>query len=213
MRKGFFHIALMSSLFFSAEGLLATNPASTQYVQQNGGSTSGPTYTVGEYAQGGVIFWLTPDLQHGLAVSIVDISTSLPWSTPNFQTTLAGATANGLVFGANYTTLGEIDTALIVNQNSPGTSYAAGACAAYNGGGYTDWYLPSLSELGLIQAMKTTINNSLTKISGAGLIGTATYWSSFENSPNYAFYQDFSDGIQNFNPKNVTFAVRAVRAF
>ena len=36
---------------------------------------------------------------------------------------------------------------IIASQGRIATNYAAGLARAYNGGGYTDWYLPSKNEL------------------------------------------------------------------
>ena len=218
-------------LFSLVCNLFAANPTSTTYVQEcvqeHGGSPSPPppppppTYTIGEYAQGGVIFWLTPDGSHGLVASIVDMPGGSPidleWA-PTGGT--IGATANGIVFGLDsmgkITTPGKINTDLIVTQYGAATTYAAGACAAYSvtigSDIYGDWYLPCLDELGLMMANKTIID-AVSIMQGGTFMITNAYWSSFENNTSYAWLQNFSNAKQYSGTKTNTCRVRAVRAF
>ena len=79
---------------------------------------------------------------HGLIVSPADVSTGfsgIRWS--NGTNTTTGATGTAIGTGKANT-----DT-IISKQGATTTSYAAGLARAYNGGGYTDWYLPSQDEL------------------------------------------------------------------
>jgi len=89
-----------------------------------------------------------------------------------------------------------------------GGNYAASLCENYTGGGYTDWYLPSLIELRLIY------RNLF--IAGMGSFGGDYYWSSTEHSDIRAWYQEFIYG--NWDPdmgltKDNNFYFRPVRAF
>ena len=59
--------------------LSAGSPTSIEYAASHSESTVPPapspkTYTIGQYVQGGVIFWLDPSMQHGLVASIVDMN-------------------------------------------------------------------------------------------------------------------------------------------
>ncbi|MCX6989656.1 MAG: hypothetical protein NTX49_01105 [Chlamydiae bacterium] len=198
-------------LLIGASDLMAGNPASTQYVQQNSGSSSpaGQTYTIGEYAQGGVIFWLTLDSQHGLVASIENMpsltGTTFQWTPIGASDTTIGATGNDISMGIGAdgkpTTTGKINSALIVAEYSGSLSstYAAGACNAYSvtvsGVTYDDWYLPSLAELGLMQSMQSTID-SVSVLHGGSSLGTNKYWSSFEAKTGNAWSQDFSNANQ-----------------
>jgi hypothetical protein len=215
-------------LLLGATDLMAGNPASTQYVQQNqgGGSTpSGTTYTVGQYAQGGVIFWVTLDGQHGLVASIENMPSgtgiTYEWS-PNGQSDLIGATGNDITIGIGAdgkpTTTGKINSALIVDYYTlhPVTGnppYAAGVCAAYSHVGYTDWYLPCLAELGLMMSMQSTIDYVSRNHGGSGMGTFQYYWSSFEGNTGYAWCQNFLTADQLNTYKVTTNRVRAVRAF
>jgi len=80
------------------------------------------------------------------------------------------------------------------------------AAKNYNGGGFTDWHLPSQGELNLIY-------QNLQK-SGIVNLGTQWYWSSSQSSDNgRAWFQEFSAGGQGYISKSSTVSVRAVRAF
>jgi len=75
----------------------------------------------------------------------------------------------------------------------------------YDGGGFTDWRLPTKDELNLMYVNLKARN--------LGSFGNNTYWSSSQDGDNYTWYQSFSDGGQagSIYPKNRTLSVRAVR--
>lgn len=210
----------LTGLLIFISTLYGVNPIATNRVVVTLIPTPTPTtYHIGDYAQGGVIFWLTPDLKHGLVASIVDMNSgnTLSWWPQGTQeTTPIGATGNRLSFGENYTTNGKINSSLIVAKYGSSTDYAAGACAAYSvtvdGVTYDDWYLPSLAELGLMMSMQSTINSVSTAQGGANL-QLNIYWSSFEDDADYAWIQYFSFPGQDVAAKGSTYLVRAVRAF
>jgi hypothetical protein len=86
------------------------------------------------------------------------------------------------------------------------TGTATQLCAAFEAGGFKDWFLPSKDELDLIY--KNLKSRGLGSFNGR-------YWSSSENSngSNNAWVQRFSDGNQNDSHKTFAYSVRAVRAF
>ncbi|MHC6203526.1 leucine-rich repeat protein [Breznakiellaceae bacterium SP9] len=79
--------------------------------------------------------------------------------------------------------------------------------AGLNTGGYSDWFLPNLTELHLMY-----LNLSLR---GLGSFKDGYYWASLEssNDSGYAYYQRFSNGEQSYSSKSNSYNVRAVRAF
>ena len=100
----------------------------------------------------------------------------------------------------------------MINWEQGGSTSAAAICAAYTGGFFNDWYLPSIEELN-----KMYLNIGQGNALGLGNIGgfvNNNYWSSTEVDFYIAWRQDFGFGTQNLSNKNYGFNdVRAVRAF
>jgi hypothetical protein len=80
---------------------------------------------------------------------------------------------------------------------------AANMAASYNGGGKSDWFLPSKGELNALYSAKATI----------GGFQESFYWTSFEASNGDAYYKHFQNGDENFRAKSENNYVRPVRAF
>ena len=138
-------------------------------------------------------------VQHGLISATADQSTGIIWSLPAYQSIVVPS--NGAIATALGT--GLANTNAIISQNGAGTTYAAGLARAYNGGGYSDWYLPSKDELNKLYLNKVAI----------GGFTTGLYWSSSEYSDAGAWFQFFSNGGQYGYGKENALYVRAVRAF
>jgi hypothetical protein len=88
---------------------------------------------------------------------------------------------------------------------------AAAACYNLDKNGYTDWYLPSLNELGFIYNNKASLNNSL--ISNGGTILSNYYWSSTQLNNTNAFFLNFTNGGGISFTKTYSAPVRAMRSF
>ena len=86
-------------------------------------------------------------------------------------------------------------------------NYAAKVCADYSvtvgGVTYGDWYLPSFYELNLLYTQRTAV----------GGFASDVYWSSSEDTNNYAWFKNFSNGGQFIEGKSFSHYVRAIRAF
>ncbi|KTD07702.1 DUF1566 domain-containing protein [Legionella jamestowniensis] len=132
---------------------------------------------------------------------------------------------------------GACNTNVIVNYYSPPQTnpavnlsfYAAGLCKATIGG-YSDWYLPAICEMGYDNAAQNTgcgippnpptLQNMQTNLVENGNIGNlfGPYWSSTQSSINFptnAWNQFFAVGGGNFqdeDPKDGPISVRCVRA-
>lgn len=166
---------------------------------------SPPTYTIGQSALGGIIAYIfqsgdpgyDANIQHGLVAASSDQSAGIRWYNGSYTTAPSG-TALG-------TGLSNTDS-IIASQGEIATSYAAGLARAYNGGGYTDWYLPSEQELG-----KLCINQSY-----IGGFSNSLYWSSseYQYDNNFAWQNNFSNcGSVFVSNKNTLNLVRAIRSF
>ena len=148
---------------------------------------------IGQSYQGGIIAYIDSTGQHGLIAATADQSEGIQWY--NGTNIVTGATGTAIGTGLTNT------NAIIAVQGSG--SYAASIARDYNGGGYTDWYLPSKDELNQLYQQQTAMG---------GFEGEY-YWSSTEYDNNTAREQSFYDGSQNDSFKTSTYYVRAVRAF
>ena len=134
---------------------------------------------------------------HGLIVATGDSSTlGIQWY--NGSNISTGATGMVLGTGAANT------DAIITAQGAVATSYAAGLARAYNGGGHSDWYLPSKAELHQAYLNRAAIGGSW---------DARYYWTSSELSVVSAYVEDFTNGHQTAPVKSMLNGVRAFRSF
>ena len=132
---------------------------------------------------------------HGLIAATADQSSGIQWYNGDYIVTGATGTAIGT---------GSANTDAIIAAQGSG-SYAASIARDYNGGGYTDWYLPSKDELNQLYVNRAAIG---------GFETNDYYWSSTETGVNLAWSQDFIVvGSQSSLNKYYAYSVRAVRAF
>ena len=190
----------------------ATNAIGTSVVSDDSNSVVPVAPIVGDFYQGGVVFYIFQSTDtgyvvgetHGLIAAVSDQIPGIRWH--NGTDFVIGTT--GTVIGT-----GAVNTATIITaQGGLETSYAAGLARAYNGGGYTDWFLPSKDELNTMYTNRATINTTASANSGSNFT-TNYYWSSTEHSISKVHTQMFSDGSQTVDRKQNTCSVRAVRAF
>ncbi|MDD2965579.1 MAG: DUF1566 domain-containing protein [Bacteroidales bacterium] len=169
------------------------------------------TFMVGDFAQGGIVFWVDETGQHGLVCAKNDQSTAVRWYAGTYGNTQAKG-------DGPYA--GEANTSIIIAAQvaigDDGSTYAARICnelqITEGGKTYGDWYLPSKEELNLMYQNKATIDATAGANGGSGF-ASAYYWSSTESTNSDARIQLFSNGYQYNSIKNVTNRVRAVRAF
>ena len=183
-------------------GLYVNNGAAWTLATSSGSSAT--QYSVGDFAQGGIVFWVDATGEHGLVCAKVDQSTGgMRWyAGTNGDTQAKG---DGIYAGKANTTIIISAQVAIGDDNA---TYAARMCnelqITESGITYGDWYLPSKYELNLLYLQRTTVGGF-----------AVTYWSSTEvdNDSEQAWYQFFGDGGQDYDDKDLLFYVRAVRAF
>ena len=172
-------------------------------------TTAAPGYALGELALGGMIAYIlqpgdpgyVAGEQHGLVVTVADVSESAEWGCTG--TLISGADGTALGTGAQ-------NTADIV-AGCATAGIAAKLCLDLVQGGYNDWYLPSKDELNkLYLSVGQGAPAPLTNVAG---FADFVYWSSTESTANGAWYQGFDDGIESAVVKSFTFYVRAIRSF
>lgn len=156
---------------------------------------------VGDFYGGGIIVsvWKYPSNAFNyLIMSLEDISDSV-WS--NISSGLANATSehNGIS-----------NTNAIKSQLSHTTS-AAKLCDDYVGGGFTDWYLPSITELNYGFNTSQIVDSVL----GTDKL-TESYWTSTEIDSTKAYSYSFTSATNkktsiNMSSKGSTFKIRAFR--
>lgn len=156
-------------------------------------------FQIGDLHEGGIIFYLEPDGEHGMIASLTDIAADVPWGPD-------------LVTGANSNYDGAWNSAEIINANGTG-NYAAYYCDTLVLNGYDDWYLPSPDEMYLLFRAGYMLNKILEEDENETTEGVTTggYWSSRELSGSEAYL--FENGQLGKAVKNLHANVRAIRQF
>ena len=199
-------------------------------------------YEIGDFAQGGIVFWLDDSKQHGLVCAKEDFHDLVMWDT-KFKTIQEGFESptpeNPIVLALGdgpYS--GESNTTIIVAAlgYGDGRSYAASLCnelqVVEKNIAYGDWYLPSREELNMMYLNRKIIDKVALENRGKifhqkgdyRTVGNS-YWSSTEdyNRENkavvlahVAWVHNFKNGGKSFQlpaRKYMKCSVRAIRAF
>jgi hypothetical protein len=137
---------------------------------------------------------------HGLIAAEAD-QRRVSWATSRCaEISVPGA--KGAAIGT-----GSANTAAIIDQNgTDDESYAAGVAHSHDGGGYSDWYLPSQNELDQLYINRAAIGGFATSTG-------AIYWSSTQARSSSAIVRVFMDGGYGAVHKGHIIGVRAVRSF
>ncbi len=174
-------------------------------VREADGTLSIRHFRVGDYAHGGVVFWIDESGEHGLVCDTTDIRI-LSWDEGESRRTFSHRDG---IWG------GEANTLLILAQQANDTIEglsAASLCSLTNTGGYGDWYLPSRSELELMFINSDKITSTSIAMGGSGF-QNHYYWSSTETRFDTAWAIYFVDGNQINFTKGSLLPSRAIRAF
>ena len=156
--------------------------------------TTSNILSIGNSYQGGIVFYVYNGGVNGYIAKSPATDTTYQWGC--YGTAIAGA--DGTAIGT-----GNQNTTDIINAACSHVSAAANYCYNLDYSGYTDWWLPSKNELNEMYIQKTVIGGFV----------ASYYWSSSENSSNYAWNQHFANGSQYNYYKDLGSYVRAVRGF
>jgi hypothetical protein len=176
----------------------ATNTAGTAYGNQDTFQTD-TSYTIGSLGPaGGIVFYDKGYYSNGwryLSSSIQDQSTGVQFGC--YGTNIVGASGSGYGDGIQNT------EDLLNNCSSSGIAASIAANFTYNG--YSDWFLPGKSSLELMKS----------RIKWSANFSNAVYWSSTEASSTSGYGVNFygSGTSAIVNNKNISYRVRAIRAF
>ena len=180
--------------------ITGTFPNQTIAASGGGGGTE-----IGDQIGGGIVVAVfnQSGVNKALIASLTNLSTGLQWTIPAFQTISIGATAQSFFDGLTNT------NAIIAQTLLPAdTTYAAGIARLFAGGGFSDWYLPSIWELNMCYNSAAILN----KILGANGFPTNNYWSSTEFSASNSYTRSFLSATQtSFGKSSTAIYVRAVR--
>jgi hypothetical protein len=193
-----------------------TNYYAKAYATNTAGTTYGPTISfttpvapiaVGDSYGGGKVFYIfqpgdlgyVANETHGLIAATVDQSAGIRWNNGSNSTT--GATGTAIGTGLSNT------NTIILAQGGTATSYAAGLARAYTGGGFSDWYLPSINEINLLWGQRSRFTG----------FSTGYYWTSSEDNSEHVWFFIFLDGTKypccGGSQKGTLNNVRAIRSF
>ncbi|MCC6599236.1 MAG: hypothetical protein IT223_01015 [Crocinitomicaceae bacterium] len=183
-----------------------TDAASKDYVDNQLGG--GIPHYVGEVYGGGLVCSVFKDVngvEHGFAVSIVNNGHTVPYS--NLDNTSIGNSGRSVWDGASNT------TAILAQPGH--TNSAAFICDQYNGGSYTDWFLPAPTQMVNMWTNLYPINKSLESVPGGEPLGQY-YWTSAEANSSYAMAMNFQSGsvYQEYKGSSILLLqVRCIREF
>ena len=182
---------------------ICANTPANENVDENGCHA-----VLGNYALGGVIFYIDETLNHGLVVALND-NESGEWGCSDEE-----------ILNANDSTLGSgyRNTLAILASDCEPAGISA-IIAAYSASTFisedtliNDWYLPSIDELKLLYQEREWIDDSLTVYNGKRFENT-TYWSSTQSGTDKAKSLSFGNGSTKSSYKVSVNEVRSIRAF
>ncbi len=160
-------------------------------------------HNIGDFYQGGIVFYLDDTGEHGLVCAVSDQSYGAEWGClPTLVTS-----AKGISIGT-----GDQNTLDIIGTCTSG-DIAAAICNNLTLNDYGDWFLPSKDELNAIHQNLDVIN-SASKANGGEMIQRTNYWTSSSSGGDTAWVQNMDSGGSQYNNKvDESNHVRAIRAF
>jgi uncharacterized protein (UPF0147 family) len=190
----------------------STNAIGTSYGAAQSFTTSLPSTTlniVGDAYGGGIIAYIYQNGDPGYSsVNIPVLISATSDQTSGGRVNWSNSenlTKEVYLSGDNYEILGagSSNTNAIISSYGNSGTYAAKIARDYNGGGHTDWYLPSKDELNKLYINRVVIDSFNTD--------NSNYWTSTEANNYVANRQNFGNGVYAPDSKAWDFQVRAVR--
>lgn len=173
--------------------------------------TKSDKLSVGDYYQGGVIYWLDSKKsnEHGLIVDINDAPDAKGYAWDTTPPSKTGATGD-------MPYAGKANTQTIIAAIGADRAHAASACASSHHQDYSDWYLPAKKELELMLG-KGKLTAGIIKTAnahGGHTFSHSPYWSSTEFHVNSAWNVSGGSSTQATTyKKNIPLSVRCIRSF
>ncbi len=170
------------------------------------------TYEIGDFAHGGVVFYVEDCGTKGLVAALEDQDGGygVKWIGDDYNYMdyyLTNAIGEDIYEGKENT----LKIIAVHSAKGDFDDYAALVCTAYMGG-FGDWYLPSREELNQMWLNKSTID-ATAEANGGTALSELFYWSSTEYYRYDAFAISFNTGSMRADMKHATNKMRAVRAF
>ena len=159
---------------------------------------------IGDFHEGGVIFYLDGTGEYGLLCAVSDQSANAEWGCPSIA-----------VSGAEGTAIGTgVQNTMDIEAGCATVGTAADVCANLTLNGYSDWFLPSIDELNEMYLNKAAINAMAAANGGSDFDETSRYWSSTQYfASTLANFLYMGNGFIFTETKDGAYPVRAVRAF
>ncbi len=159
---------------------------------------------IGDFHEGGVIFYLDGTGEHGLLCAVSDQSADAEWGCPSIA-----------VSGAEGTAIGTgVQNTMDIEAGCATVGTAADVCANLTLNGYSDWFLPSIDELNEMYLNKAAINAAAAANGGSDFDETSRYWSSTQfGASTLANFIFMENGFIFTETKDRAYSVRAIRAF
>mgnify|MGYP006078705101 CR=1 FL=1 len=171
---------------------------SCEYAEQGYSCDGFINAQIGDYFEGGIVFYLEENGQHGLVAAMEDLPVTYQWGCTNFSVN----GSDGVLIGTGYQNTLDIDNQGCTSNNGGYT--AAQASLNYQSDGFSDWYLPSINEL-------------IEYYNNIGCEPSNWYWSSSEytyvGASNHAFIIMCHDGHTEANYKGAGNLVIPIRSF
>ena len=139
---------------------------------------------IGDYYQGGIVFYSNSQGK-GLIVDTAYLEASYNWvEGESLQSKWGNHWVNNPNAIEEFIGAGQFNTTSLTESNS--NDFAANVCSNSNSSGYTDWFLPSKSELLEIMFRKSIINSVINDL-GGDTIYDSFHWSSTQASASNAW--------------------------